>query len=162
MTPEKYLRYQLALLLTLHSQQKVMSALADVLKLQEHELETLLANIEKTEPKGPKKAKSRNLQETTEAVVALHPEKAEWLRTLAARFSNKTFLPELKDVRRFFETHDHSAKNLKSRSEALPEILKLLASLDVAELRNLCEQAESGTYSSLGIISDHILGRERK
>lgn len=161
MTPQQILRCQLALLLSSSGRERVLAALAELLKLPAEELEALLAAAEKLEPKGEKKPKSRGTQETLELLVAQHPEKADALRTLNARFTNRTFLAELRDVRRFLERQPHPPKTLKSRTAALPKLLQVLASLDSNELKSLCEHPDTGGYSSLGIISDHILGRDR-
>ena len=125
-------------------------------------MEALLADIEKLEPKFSKKPKGSLSQDTIELLVAQNPEKADTLRSLDVRFSNKTFLPELRDVRRFLENHSVPSKSVKSRVDARPKLFRVLASLDSSELSSLSEQMDSGGYSSLGIISDHILGRDRK
>ncbi|MBU0885468.1 MAG: hypothetical protein KKG42_18860, partial [Gammaproteobacteria bacterium] len=51
-------------------------------------------------------------------LVAQYPTKAEALRKLNSRFESKEFLPELKDVRRFFDRHSGTAGALKSRGAA--------------------------------------------
>lgn len=162
MTPQQILRYQLALLLAASGRSRILATLAELLKLREGELETLLADLEKLEPKGPTKHKSSGAQQTLDHLLAQHPDKADALRTLHARFVNKTLLVELRDVRRFLEGYSHPSRALKSRTDALPKLLEVWAGLDSSDLKRLCEQPDSGGYSSLGIISDHILGRDRE
>lgn len=162
MTPQEALRYHLALLLASNGQSRVLAALAALLKLSEQELDAQLAALAKMEPKTAAKAEGSGSTRTLDVLLAQYPDKADALRTLNSRLVNKTFLAELRDVRRFLESHSHPAKSLKSRTDALPKILRVLATLDSNELKNLCEQPDSSDYSSLGTISDHIMGRDRR
>ena len=105
--------------------------------------------------------KRSSLSDLVTRLAQQHPSKADALRTLYARLENRTFLPELKDVRRFFDRRGHPLGNTKSRSESLPRVLKLLTELDVAELEGLCQSQPESTRSSLGLISEEILRRDR-
>lgn len=159
MTPEVALRYQLALMLAVHGRERVMRVLAPLLKTTEAELEVLLAGIEKAEPK--KKPAPTDPRALVESLAAQHPDKADALRTMSLRFSNRTFLPELKDVRRFLEARGLT-RVFKNRNAAHRSVLEALLSLDTRDLLELRQQPEKGTYSSLGLISDQILNQDRK
>lgn len=159
MTPDSALRHQLVLLLAVHGRDKVLRVMAPLLSLTEAELESTLVQIEKAQPKKkPLPADPRALVET---LAAQHPDRADALRTLSARFSSKTFLPDLKDVRRFLEARGVS-KVIKSRTEAHRHVMEALLTLDARDLQELRQQPERGSYSSLGLISDQILSQERK
>lgn len=162
MTPQQVLRYQLAILLASSGRPRVLAALADLLELRDDELDAQLAAIGKPVPKKSLKNKRGDPQQTLNTIQSMHPDKAEALRVLAARYMNRTFLTELREVRRFLEGHDYPPRAIKSRTDALPQLLKVLANLDSNELRSLCELADSSDFSSLGIISDHIMGHERR
>jgi hypothetical protein len=162
MTPQQVLRYQIILLLASNGRNRVISTLADVLKMGEDELEANLVRIEQLETKRQPKSKGTSGDGGLERLAAQYPDKAQALRLLSARFINKTFLSELREVRRFFDTRSMPTKSLKSRSDALPKLLSVLATLSTQELTELCEQPDSGSHSSLGIISDQILGRNEK
>lgn len=161
MTPQQSLKYHLALLLATHGEKAVLTALADTIKLSQDELERLLIELKELGPRNRRKTTGTK-QDVVELLVTQHPDKAEVLRALSARYRNKTFLPELRDVRRFFEQHSRSIGQTKSRSDALPKLARLLVDLDLGELKALCALPESNEYSSLGVISDQILGREQK
>lgn len=160
MTSQQSLRYHLALLLATHGDTALLAALAGILKLSQLELEKLLVELEDVEPRHGKTSKETK-QNIMELLATQHPDKAVALRILSNRYLNKTFLPELRDVRRFCETHSHPFGRTKSRLDALPKIARLLVDLDIAELEELCKLPEGNEYSSLGIISDQILSRER-
>lgn len=162
MTPQQLLRYQLALLLASNGQDGLLAVLSDLLKLPRQELDALLTDIEKLGVPRAKKPKGAIPHAPTiDRLAAQHPEKADLLRTLNARLENRTLFAELRDIRRFLEGHSVAAKSLKSRTDALPKLLKVLATLDVSELKALCESPSSADYSSLGVISDHILRRDQ-
>jgi len=162
MTPHQLLRYHLVLLVAANGKQQVLATLADVLRLSPEELDTTLGAVKTLDAAGEKPPKGTRPRDPIDAVVKRHPDKAEALMKLNARFTNKAFLPELRDIRRFLDDHSQPFKTLKSRSDALPKVLNVLAQLDLRELRRLCEQPDSREYSALGIISDEIMGRGRK
>lgn len=160
MTSDKFIDYEVALLLAKYGKEVVLRALAQKLGLAQAELELVLQGIEKEKP-SPRPSKKTPPIDPIEITVSQHPEKADQLRALHARFQNRMFLPELRDVRRFFEQHSRSPGALKSRVQSLPKLVKLLAELDAAELDSLCQASQQTAYSSLGVISDEILRRDR-
>lgn len=159
MTTGRFLAHEVALLLAKYGKDAVLQELAKRMSHSYAELEAVLIELERNPPaaRGRKKA---GPADRLEAVVAQHPEKARQLRTLLARFDNRTFLPQLRDVRRFFEQHAHDLTPAKSRGESLPKMLKLLASLDVSELDALLKAKAPDEASSLGVLSDEILRRD--
>jgi len=160
MSYSKFLDYEVALLLAKYGKSALLGALAKQLELTPEQLEAFLQNL----PARQSNARSTKRPSLSDLVTQLaqeHPNKAEALRTLHGRLENRTFLPELQDVRRFFDRHEHSPGNTKSRSESLPRVLKLLAELDVTTLEGLCQAQPENTRSSLGLLSDEILRRDR-
>ena len=160
MTIARFLEYEVALLLAKYGKEPVLRMLAEKLACPQMELEALLTDIEKKKV-APPRYRAVPTADRLETIISQHPEKANQLRVLNSRFQNRTFLPELRDVRRFFEQHSRTLGQTKSRAESLSKLLKLLADLDLTELDALSNARESGEYSSLGIISDEILRRDR-
>lgn len=159
MTVNQFLKYEVSLLLAKYGRTGVLNALAEKLNCSETELEELLAEINKHKT-APHVSRTASTSEQLDEVIAKHPEKATQLRTLNTRFQNRTFLPELRDVRRFFEQHSQSHGYLKSRPASFSRLFGLLAGLDSAELDALCK-IEPDERSSLGMIADEILRRDR-
>lgn len=157
---QKFLDYEVALLLVKYGKNSVLGALGKQLELTPDQLETLLQSPPARKSNARPK-RSPSLIDLVTRLVQQHANKADALRKLCARLENRTFLPELKDVRRFFDRHGQPLGSTKSRSEALPRVLKLLAELDVNELEGLCQSQPENTRSSLGLISDEILRRDR-
>lgn len=159
MTPAQQLRYHLAVLLVANGRRRVVAVLAELLDFPEAKLEAMLDALPRQEEKRPSSPKKQDQQQLLESLANEHPEKADLLRALAARLSNKTFLGELREVRQFLDRHSQVQKAIKARADALPHVLRVLASLDIGFLRSLEEQPDSG-QSGLGVISDHIMGRD--
>ena len=160
MSASRFLDYEVALLLAKYGKTALLKALAQKLNTTPEQLESILQSSP-TEGLSPRARKRRSVPNVIEDLAQKHPDKAQFLETLQARFENRSFLPELRDVRRFFEQHQRPLATTKSRVHAFPKLANLLAELDVSELSTLCQSQQQSAYSSLGIISDEILRREK-
>ncbi len=158
MSPNELLELELSLLLIKYEERKVFVSLAKLSGLTLTELETKLRKIQQVEKKRPAR-KSKPSSRVIDEVINQHPQKSDILRILYARFQNKTFLSQLRDIKRLFNRHSLEAERVKSRSSAASKVFKLLASLDVHELEELAQEQDKSNYSSLGIISDEIMKR---
>lgn len=160
MSSSKFLDYEVTLLLAKYGKSSLLEALAKKLELTPDQLEATL----QTPPNQRSVSHSRKKPPPFDLLKQLSrefPNKAHLLQTLYERFDNRTFLPELRDVRRFFDQHARPLGASKSRAESIEKVLRLLAELDVAELEALCQAQPENAYSSLGLISDEILRRNR-
>lgn len=160
MSAPQFLDYEVALLLAKYGKTALLKALAEKINLTPEQLESILQSPP-TQSGGPRSRKKLSASDVVEALAQEHPEKAQFLRVLQARFENRGFLPELRDVKRFFEQRHRVLGTAKSRVETFPRLAKLLAELDSGELSALCQSQPQSGYSSLGIISDEILRREK-
>ena len=160
MSYSKFLDYEVAILLAKHGERALLGALAKQLKLTPEQLEAFLQSPP-ARKSGARSTKRLLLSDLVTRLAQEHPNKAEALRKLHGRLENRTFLTERKDVRRFLDRHGSSLGSTKSRSAALPKVLKLLAALDVTELEELCEAQPETSRSSLELLSDEILRRDR-
>lgn len=160
MSAPKFLEYEMALLLAKYGKSAVLKALAQKLNATPEQLEAIL-ETRPTEKSSPRTRKRLSPSDVVEDLALKYPEKAQFLRILHGRFENRGFLPELRDVKRFFEQRQRPLGSAKSRADTFPKLAKLLAELDVSELKSLCDSQAQGAYSSLGIISDEILRRGR-
>jgi hypothetical protein len=155
-----FVDYEVALMLAKYGKRTLIDALAQKLQMTPDQLEVVLQSPPK------KRAVSQVRKELSSAdlvneLAHVHPKKGDMLRTLHQRFLNRTFLPNLRDVKRFLERHARPVGALKSRAESVDKVLRLLAELDVEELETLCQAQSEGGYSSLALISDAILHRDR-
>jgi hypothetical protein len=152
------LDYEILLLLAKYGEKETVCALARNLGLPPDEIERRFQRLKELKPKTPSR-KRADPRKAVESLIQEHPEKADHLETLLQRFENKTFLPELRDVRRFFHQHSRDLVNIRSRDVAMLSLFRLLASLDLAEIADLAREPEGTEYSSLGILSEEIMRR---
>lgn len=160
MEAEQLLDYEIVLLLAKHGERRVVKALAETLGISPEELQRKLYQLKDVKPRTPTR-KRIDVSRIVEIITAEQPDKAADLRLLFSRFQNKTFLPELKDVKRFLDRYGYALGSAKSRAEVAPRLFKLLGTLPATELKSLCEGDEQKEYSSLGLISDEIMRRNK-
>lgn len=110
-----------------------------------------------------KKAKTRarrhHEKSVEDLVILTNPPPAvrDLVEKLAHAFRKREFLPQLRHVRRFLESRRIAVSKFRSRSDALPTLLRVLSEQDADELTALYE-GRAGSDSDLGIITDQILG----
>ncbi len=160
MSASLFLDYEVALLLAKYGKTALLKALAEKINTTPDQLESILQSPPTQSGATPSRKKP-SASNIVEALAQEHPDKAQFLRVLQTRFENRSFLPELRDVKRFFEQRHRALGTAKSRVDAFPRLAKLLAELESAELSALCQSQSQSGYSSLGIISDEILRREK-
>lgn len=161
MSNQNYLQYELILLLAKYGERQVLNALASHMQISPDILERRLKEITQLKPRMTTK-KLSDPTAIIESLVAQHSDKAEALKILFSRFQNKTFLPEFKDVKHFYNRYGTDLGKVKSRTAAVAKLFTLIANLDTKTLANLIEDFKAGDYSSLGIIADEIMKREKQ
>jgi len=160
MKTEKFLEYELMLLLLQYGEKSVCTVLAKILGTSPNQFEDQLKELEPKKSRPASSKKSDRQVYNIEKIIVQHPDKAEQLRFLFSRFEKKELFPEFKDVKEFFERHAVSLGAIKSKKQVLPRLFNLLASLDPSELAELCKHKSRHEYSSLGVISDEIMRRD--
>lgn len=155
----QFLDYEIILLLAKHGERPVLNALAKRLGISPQRLYDQLNEITKLQINKAKPRKQPNISRVVDYIAEKHPDKASNLRLLLEQFQDKTFLPELRDIKRFFERHGRPLDGIKSRAEAGPRLFELLATLETRDLEGLYEGANKKGPSSLGLISDQIMRR---
>lgn len=156
MTTDEILELELSLLLIKYGERKVFRSLAKVDGLSVSELEAKLKRVHQAEKK-PSRRKGRDTAKVIEEIINQHPQKSQLLKLLYSRFQSGSFLPQLRDIKRFFNKHSLEPGNLSSRNNSAAKVFKLLASLNENELKELTQERDKTEYSALGIISDEIM-----
>ena len=111
--------------------------------------------------KSVKSIKSRPSLDELLNRMELEPDKREPVAHLAREFLNKRFLGEMRLVGKFLREHGVSNAP-KTRKDALPKILAVLASLSESELRELvddCAMERSG--SGFAHLAGAIMGSSK-
>jgi len=141
----------------------IIDALAKLGDQTAEEIERELAAALERKPRRKTKLRERPTSDLTADACRDRPEIAEIVTILASRFENRTFLPQLRDVVRFFDRADVPHPKLTSRRLALPRVIRALARLDAEELQRLIASPEEGE-SDLAVLAREIMagGRSRR
>lgn len=159
MTSKELLRFHLALILAQYGDKAVLEGLSLLLNASPMDLRAKLVEFETNGAvKGKSRPRSANSAETVQALINSAPEKADLLREFQERFFNRTFLPELRDVRRFLDRHGELASSLSKRETSFAKIARHLVKMSENDLKLLLAAPVAPEQSSLGVISDQILG----
>lgn len=159
MTSKDFLRLHLTLLLSQHGEQSVLESLAPLLGSSADELRLRLADVQSVSRARSRSVSGSEKPEPIEALLAAHPEKAQVVLELRSRFEARTFLPEMKDVRRFLDRHGQPRSSLKKRDAGFAQVAQQLVKLPLADLQAMLAMPADTGFSSLGVIADQILGR---
>jgi hypothetical protein len=156
MNDKQFVQSYLALIISKYGETLVSEALTDLIGSSEKKSEKPLTK-EKQNNTKINLTKSKQFQELEEK----HPDKFIAVKDLMERFENKTFLPELKDIKRFLEKQGLiNSSSIKSRKSAESKITQTLFTLPVEELEIILSSPVNDEHSSLGIIADEILRRD--
>jgi hypothetical protein len=143
------------LLLVRYGRNKVLQALAHLSEQTVEDLERQLQAIQQKSTKPKRLLPS--VKELAEQAAQEHSEIAEPLRTLAVRFENRTFLPQLRDVQRFLDRAGVAHGKLKSRAAAAPTVIRTLAKLPPDSLAQLLVDKTSAD-SDYALLARAIMG----
>lgn len=161
MAKNDLLELDVAILVLRYGEKAVVGQLAAGLQLSEEQVLERISSM-----KSPRTTHSKTKKKIVFSVEKLaeeHAHLAPQLLELDAKYENRTFLSELRDVNRFLEKTGSSVTRLKSRQEAKRKVFQALAKMTSSQLDSLREEAVSQARgSSLGVISDQILGRSKK
>lgn len=159
-TNDKFLSFDVTILLARYGEKSVIGELSKQVNLREDELEDKLARI-RSLPKRESKSKKAAPEFSLELYMSERPDIAEQMKVLDSRYDNRTFLSELRHVKRFLERRGVPSANIKSRELGKRKVFELITSLSGKEVSVLMSEDAVAGESSLGIISDQIL-RHRK
>lgn len=164
------LNLQLQLLLHQHGRKQVMEALAAVEDAELASIQEQIQSIKgrrKGTTRGLRKAASPGTRKPTRRASAkalleavhLEPDVKALVRQIALAYERKEFLPELRHVRHYLEEAGRDAVKLRFRTEALPEVIEVLASYTRGRLEALIASIEdTGGRNDLAVLASGILG----
>ena len=148
---------ELRLLVARHGKTEVAKALSTIGDVDLAVVDGDLKDYERRRAKkGTLRARRKSIEEMVRDANP-QPTARELVEKLARAYDERDFLPELRDVRRFLESRRVSVSTLRSRSDALPTVLRVLAEYDLDELVAL-DKGRATDGSDLGVLTDQILG----
>jgi len=160
MTSRELLDLEVSLLLIRYGRKSLLQAIARRSHVDDETLNKEFDNLLNSKLHLTIKNKSKPKVFDLNKILLGKEEKSPYLHKLLTQFENKIFLPELKDIKRFFIRHEKESP--KSRALAKLPLFLLLVELEIPELKKLIDQSTAnGENSALGLISDEILGRNK-
>ena len=150
----KLLDIDVQLLILRYGRPKVLQALA---RLGKQTVEDLEHQLRAAAPKPKAKRPKPSAMDLLASACRERPEIAEFLRALALHFDNRTFLPHLRDVRRFLDQIGTPPAKLRSRAAAAPFLIQALAKLTPEDLSRLSVTDESAGESDYSLLAHAIM-----
>ena len=156
---QSLLDLELRLLVARYGRRAVSASLSRIGEVDPTTLESSVAAFEADAKRPRESTRRQSLKSADEVIGSLNlavPEVHALLQKLGHAYEAKTFLPALREVRRFLETRGITAARLRSRADALTTVLTTLSRLPMEELFSI-DAERLDKRSDLGIISDQIL-----
>ena len=151
------LKVELRLLQLRYGRRRILEAFGTLIEQTPAQVEAEIAALEARKKKRVRKV--RSVDDVLAEVVVARPEAGQILRTLATRYENRSFLPQLKDVQRFLDRSGIAHKSLKSRRDALKHVLNALSRLPKDELDRLARLSTDEANSDYANLAREIMGR---
>ena len=161
---QSLLDLELRLLVARYGRREVSASLSRIGEVDPTTLESSVAAFEADAREPRQSTRRRSAKSADDVIDGLNlavPETHALLRKLGQAYEDKTFLPVLREVRRFLEARGIPAARLRSRTDALTTVLTTLSRLPMEELRSI-DAERLDKRSDLGIISDQILRPSRR
>jgi hypothetical protein len=156
---EIFLDLSLRLLVVQHGKMRVTEALSAIKDVDTAVIRSEIETCEDQVKRKIARQRSRkSIEETIRDAKPDSPGAQSVIERLVLAYERKEFLPELRDVRRFLESRLPSPVRLRSRADALPVVVGVLARCGLDEL-HLLDRRTRARGGDLGIITDQILGR---
>ncbi len=153
---KELLQLEVRFLIARYGRRAVLNALSHLGSVTVGELESEMARLEN---RKRKKRVPKNIDELVADAVAMRPNTASAIRALAARYDDKTFLPQLRDVRKFLMRHGYHGSGAKSRRAALPKVIDMLVALSAEQLAELLQDADvADETSDYSLLTREIMG----
>ena len=159
---ERILPLEISLLLLRHGRRQVLDALAAAGEKTVEEVEREL--VAAKERKANRKVQPKPLSEIVAEACQERPEISDSLRSLAIRFENRTFLPQLRDVEHFLERTGSLRGKLKSRRTAGTQVFAALSRLGAEDLRRLVGHPDTEGEDDYVLLAREIMdgGKEQR
>lgn len=157
MSQATLLSLEARLLVARYGRRRVLETLAAIGNI---DLAVIQREIEAYEVKGKNKKPTRRRNSVGELLkkANLNEDTRPLVEKIAYAYENKEFLPELKKVKRFLESQGIKTDKLRSRADALPKVIDVLAHQSNDSLEKLATESETNDRGDLGLIADQILG----
>jgi hypothetical protein len=154
-TQEPLINLEVRFLLARYGRERVLEALASVGEVDPSQIESAVAAYESRS----KRSGQRSAADASALVekLGLDPDTKALVHELATAYESGSFLPQLREVRRFLASTGIEG-TVKSRRDALPRVVQALSRCGADHLRDLTSRSDDSRRGDLGLIADQILG----
>lgn len=160
----RILNLQVRLLLAQYGRRRLIEAVADAdgadLESIQKELDAMRARSEgRANPTG--KSRRKSARELIEA-ARIDPGVKPLVERFAAGYEDKEYLSELWRVKRFLESEGVDVNRIRSRADALPRVIEVLANRSPDRLEALLKSwGRRGGRNDLAVLAEAIMGRTK-
>lgn len=158
MTEDPLINLEVRFLLARYGRERLLKAIAQVGKVEFSELVSALETYESRD-RVSRKRKTENSADLV-AKLNLGDDIKPLVQKLGLDFEVGSFLPQLREVRRFLASCGIKA-TVKSRREALPKVIEALGNCGIERLHELNDKTGDSRRGDLGLIADQILGEKK-
>lgn len=153
---DQLLQLELRFLILRYGRGRVVAAIA---QLGEQSVTDIEREIDKVVARRPRqRITPKGASELVAGACLARPDVANFLKSLALRYDNKSFLPQLREVERFLARSKVEHGKLKSRKAASPAVVRALAELPAEELKRLVTSSPSTSGSEYAMLALEIMG----
>src|SRR5579862_5525744 len=135
--PDDLLSMEMLFLVVRHGYERVLAALAQAQGKTVADVSAAVERSRKLATRTSKPRSSLTIDELLPKEGFAEAGKTEAIRSLAAKFENRTLLPTLHAVSLFLRREGGISKVFKSRRDALPSLVKVLSALSASRLGEL-------------------------
>ena len=143
------------LLVAEYGRKQVIAALAQV---EDVEFETIEREVEAVRERRSSRHRRPKALPDLLKEAQVDSQTYSLVERIACAYENKRYLAELWRVRRFLESHGEDASRVRTRTAALPVVIKVLGGLSESELSEITAGLSGPVRGDLRIIADQILG----
>jgi len=160
MVDKDLLAIEVRLLLVKYGYVQLTQALATIKDSSVEKIEDDIRKLESSRSKS--KTHTRSINDIITKLIADNPIKAKELKALAIMYNNRSFLPQLRDVKQFLAKYSSDRGVSNSRASAASQVFLTLSALSISQLQEYLTTSETDNSSDLAIFSDQILGNKQK
>src|SRR6267143_1141161 len=157
MNSKELINFETRLLLVKYGSNAVLEALAGIKNVSIDELHERLGRVEAA--RSRRREKVVKSPDTLVQELRLPEERMAAIKTIASHYQSRRLFPNLRDVSSFLRRHGVEAKRFKSRNDAFPKLLRVLALLDTLELRSIVDDADRSDSADFAMLADRLMGK---
>jgi len=160
MNSKELINFETRLLLVKYGSNAVLEALAGIKNVSIDELHERLGRVEAA--RSRRREKVVKSPDTLVQELRLPEERMAAIKTIASHYQSRRLFPNLRDVSSFLRRHGVEAKRFKSRNDAFPKLLRVLALLDTRELRSIVDDADRSDSADFAMLADRLMGKSKE